>query len=404
MENYYSSIVVLSIFIMLILITAVYTNSKMRKSNKHKGLISAFLLVIIGIVCEWTCMKLPNCLFTSVLELIKFMFLPMIPLIVSKTIFEEEELEPVYEIKFKTYNRIICELIRFFIRLKNYFMSSKEQQSKYIKVLWALVRFYIIFGGILIVFGLINQPNISRFYNKMMYDIYISIFVISTFYMYANAFQYSKKFDSAGSKIKLLEIMTFTFLGGVMQLAHYETKTCWITIAVTALFIYIYYNEFYGCIDALTGLLNHGSFEQYIASHDNINKKCIIVIMDVNDFKQINDRFGHRFGDKVLKTLAIIIKYSYGEFGKCYRRGGDEYAVIINIDEKEVDIDKINKKFINNLEDARKKKHRLPHVSYGIAIYDPKNKENFSLEDAENKADKEMFLEKEKSKKIPYKQ
>ena len=396
MNYYYSSIVILSIFIMTIFITAVYSNSKLRKSKKHKGLILSFILVIIGMSCEWLCIRLEKSTFTSVLELIKFIFVPIIPLIVSKTIFEDGELEAVYESN--TCNHIIYIVVQIFIKLKNYFLSSKENQAKYIKILWILVRFYVICGGFLLGFGLINQSNISHFYTKMMYDIYVSTFVITTLYMFANAFQYSKKFDNIGSKLKLLEIMAFTFLGGTIQIIYYEIKTCWITTAVTSLFIYIYYNDFYGCIDGLTGLLNQNSFNEYITNHDNENKKCIIIIMDINDFKIINDTYGHHFGDRVLKTVAIIIKYSYTDFGKCYRMGGDEFAVIINIDKKDVDIDSINRKFIDNLEEARAQKNELPHISYGVTIYKPENKKTFSLKDAKNEADKRMYNEKQKQK------
>ena len=48
----------------------------------------------------------------------------------------------------------------------------------------------------------------------------------------------------------------------------------------------------------------------------------------MDDFKQINDRYGHIQGDLCLAGIAECIKKSYANFGYCYRIGGDEFLVI----------------------------------------------------------------------------
>ena len=52
-------------------------------------------------------------------------------------------------------------------------------------------------------------------------------------------------------------------------------------------------------------------------------------MFDVDDFKQINDRYGHIQGDLCLAGIAECIKKSYANFGYCYRIGGDEFCVLL---------------------------------------------------------------------------
>lgn len=54
---------------------------------------------------------------------------------------------------------------------------------------------------------------------------------------------------------------------------------------------------------------------------------CCIAVVDVDDFKQINDRYGHRAGDTVLKSLANRIKHGLSEKDMLVRTGGDEFLV-----------------------------------------------------------------------------
>lgn len=58
-------------------------------------------------------------------------------------------------------------------------------------------------------------------------------------------------------------------------------------------------------LDVLTELLNRRAFEVHKSS---LKRKAYILILDVNNFKKINDTFGHTLGDSCLKTIASIIR------------------------------------------------------------------------------------------------
>lgn len=85
-------------------------------------------------------------------------------------------------------------------------------------------------------------------------------------------------------------------------------------------------------IDALTGVNNRRTFNRYIGSFvDNPGKKSSIAlfIIDINNFKNINDTYGHMAGDEALITFAKILRRVCGR-RNCFlaRYGGDEFAII----------------------------------------------------------------------------
>jgi diguanylate cyclase (GGDEF)-like protein/putative nucleotidyltransferase with HDIG domain len=84
--------------------------------------------------------------------------------------------------------------------------------------------------------------------------------------------------------------------------------------------------------DALTGLGNHRSFQLDLrkalaaaVDDDEIVSLCLI---DLDGFKDINDRFGHPVGDAVLRKVAEVMRQECGE-GSSYRIGGEEFAVLL---------------------------------------------------------------------------
>ncbi|HYJ46873.1 MAG TPA: diguanylate cyclase, partial [Pyrinomonadaceae bacterium] len=86
--------------------------------------------------------------------------------------------------------------------------------------------------------------------------------------------------------------------------------------------------------DALTDLPNARAFymmlEQRIAEGQRLNKEALAVIsMDVDDFKKINDSYGHAVGDRVLATIANIIKKEMRQMDILARYAGDEFVAIM---------------------------------------------------------------------------
>jgi diguanylate cyclase (GGDEF)-like protein len=112
-------------------------------------------------------------------------------------------------------------------------------------------------------------------------------------------------------------------------------------------------------IDTLTGGKNRNAFEIDIEKAFNdpyINHELRIVMFDFDNFKEINDTFGHVEGDIALKTGFNLIKTVFEQYGKCYRIGGDEFACILETKDKEIYdecLDELNVGLENVLNDEK---------------------------------------------------
>ncbi|MBK5074507.1 diguanylate cyclase [Budviciaceae bacterium CWB-B4] len=81
--------------------------------------------------------------------------------------------------------------------------------------------------------------------------------------------------------------------------------------------------------DFLTSLLNRRMFDQAIQSINLSKQNVVLMLMDVDYFKQINDQHGHDAGDRVLRDIAHILD-SYTAYGqKTFRIGGEEFSAIL---------------------------------------------------------------------------
>ena len=90
-----------------------------------------------------------------------------------------------------------------------------------------------------------------------------------------------------------------------------------------------------GAQDHLTGLGNRYSFNRQIEKWNNVDN-VVCVVLDVNNLKLCNDRYGHEEGDRLIKDAAYCISSSFGKIGKCFRVGGDEFYVLIKNCDKSV--------------------------------------------------------------------
>lgn len=86
--------------------------------------------------------------------------------------------------------------------------------------------------------------------------------------------------------------------------------------------------------DFLTGLWNRANFERLVKKHiqENPGKRCNFVMIDVDNFKNVNDKLGHLHGDRVLQEVARKLKRCFRDGDLICRMGGDEFAVFLMAD------------------------------------------------------------------------
>jgi diguanylate cyclase (GGDEF)-like protein/excisionase family DNA binding protein len=81
--------------------------------------------------------------------------------------------------------------------------------------------------------------------------------------------------------------------------------------------------------DGLTGLLNHATFRERLAASVTRADRFSLVMIDLDDFKNVNDALGHQAGDRLLTEIAAAIVSAGRESDQVFRYGGDEFTVLL---------------------------------------------------------------------------
>ena len=144
--------------------------------------------------------------------------------------------------------------------------------------------------------------------------------------------------------------------------------------------------------DALTDLLNRGSFEKILRIYETGTAPFALILVDVDTFKSVNDTYGHAVGDAILKQVSNCLKKAFRSIDYVCRIGGDEFAVVMV--EMTSDLQyTIEDKIAAANERLKAGENGLPPVSLsvGAAFSDRKNPGESIFKDA----DKALYYVKE---------
>ncbi len=148
--------------------------------------------------------------------------------------------------------------------------------------------------------------------------------------------------------------------------------------------------------DAGTGLLNKRAWTEYTI--EQLNRKDHstrwLVIIDIDDFKHINDTYGHIFGDQVIRRVAEIMQMLVGQRGVIGRFGGDEYVILLEKVATREQLKILLKTIAKEFALAFDPKIHVT-ASIGVSEYPVDGAE---YEELMRKADKALYLAKEKGK------
>ena len=151
--------------------------------------------------------------------------------------------------------------------------------------------------------------------------------------------------------------------------------------------------------DSLTGLTNRQGILDYYQSlqQETNDVKGIIVLFDLDNFKAINDNFGHLVGDDILIQFGLMLKKQFKDKDLKARLGGDEFVLIIK---GEMEIDVLKRK-VEEVLDMFKHRFEQYYQQYGLSIsagamYLDNTQSTF--EDIYNAVDKIMYQSKNEGK------
>ncbi|MFI5895101.1 putative bifunctional diguanylate cyclase/phosphodiesterase [Actinoplanes sp. NPDC051513] len=116
--------------------------------------------------------------------------------------------------------------------------------------------------------------------------------------------------------------------------------------------------------DGLTGLANRGLFRSRLAEVLG-DKDVTVLLVDLDDFKTVNDSLGHEVGDHLLIAVAGTLRAATGPDGMPVRLGGDEFAVLV--DDPAVDGEALAQRIIDAFSGPMSEHQLLVHASIGVA-------------------------------------
>ena len=121
--------------------------------------------------------------------------------------------------------------------------------------------------------------------------------------------------------------LLYLFIGGVIIVL--------LLTGLTAALIFINENrknfKRLAVTDALTGIYNRHGFDEQVEQYmrQNPQKHCVVAMLDIDDFKLVNDMYGHAAGDGALKKLAESMKQYFSKDVILGRNGGDEFSIFM---------------------------------------------------------------------------
>lgn len=161
--------------------------------------------------------------------------------------------------------------------------------------------------------------------------------------------------------------------------------------------LYLDYLQTQAYVDALTKVRSASAYHELLHELDKQiqdgGARFVVAVFDINSLKQINDRFGHEYGDYIIQNAGIVLSKTFGA-NNVYRIGGDEFTVISReLDEQamrermaslEAEIDDVNAR-------ASNEGVKLA-ISKGMAVYREGEDKRFA--DVFARADKQMYEDK----------
>lgn len=243
-------------------------------------------------------------------------------------------------------------------------------------------------------FGLIFYVDVNNFYQRgNIFLLFIIVYIINIILLLITTLYTGQKYFYP-IKWEIASLSFFTVAGTFIQILIPSIYSSWHCATFSLFLFYLLLSEFEGSFDTMTKLYNRAAFDKAVTKLKS-KKKFSVIVMDINKFKEINDTFGHEYGDTILKEVATIVRDSFDSSCSCYRIGGDEFCTIC----RHTDKDKLDyqlESITNSLAKERQKDRCLPMVSYGYSIFE--GDKTLDFKKIFKEADEQMYMYKKNEK------
>ena len=194
------------------------------------------------------------------------------------------------------------------------------------KLIAALNVVHILFESVALHFGLIIRIGSDNVYHRgALYPIYILVFSLSILFCIVSVWR-SELFLYAVPSTLSVAILFFLAAGICLQLFDSAIRTDYLCVAISNFLLFYARGNLILQMDGLTGIFNRRCLEKDL---DAVKTPAAVLLLDIDNFKELNDTYGHAAGDDCLRETAAALRTVFRRSGLCYRYGGDEFCVIM---------------------------------------------------------------------------
>ena len=160
----------------------------------------------------------------------------------------------------------------------------------------------------------------------------------------------------------------------ILQIIFYGISLMLNSVVLSLLVIFLNIQNYSIYTDYLTGINNRKKLDLYLKEKVNTsteNKSFSAILIDLNNFKSINDTFGHDIGDNALEISVRLLKSCLRSKDFIARYGGDEFCIVLDVSDR-TDLEEVVRRINNCFEEYNKSssKHYKLSVSMGYDVYD----------------------------------
>ena len=194
----------------------------------------------------------------------------------------------------------------------------------------------------------------------------------------------------------VMAVFILPVIGTIIQSFYNRFLFTWPMLALAVVVTYMFLETTSGTLDRLTNLYSRAKFDEYVHFIKERGELFGLIMIDLDDFKAVNDNYGHQAGDVVLTEFARILKQVFRSERMVARIGGDEFMVVTYHDANAAG------KSVTAVRDVMGRLKKIPALktlrfSYGFI----QNTPELSIDDLLSKVDHRMYDDKAKNKGIP---
>ena len=223
----------------------------------------------------------------------------------------------------------------------------------------------------------------------------IALILIAFVFLFINRSKLKKR-----QYYSLIFFAVLPFACIILQMIYYGISLMLNSVVLSLLIVFLNIQNRGIFIDYLTGVNNRKKLDSYLKKKINASVEgntFSAIMIDLNNFKAINDSFGHDEGDRVLQDCVGLLKNCLKQNDFIARYGGDEFCVILDTSQK-ADLDEMIQRMNQSIDSYNRSGNRPYQVGFsmGYAIYDYKSQ--LKIEEFQKLIDIQLYKNKQRIK------